>query len=123
VVTTTIEELLRRMALHDEAVVRETLTLRPEPTAAPLVPQRIEGLARLGALIAMDAPVVSYQAAVIDLLAVGATAEDIAGTLVAVAPLVGVARVTSAAPAIAAALGYELDHAFERMDGLASDTT
>jgi 4-carboxymuconolactone decarboxylase len=117
---TTIEELLRRLALQDEVVVRETLTMRPKATAAPLLSQRVEALARLSALIALDAPVVSYQAAVLDALAAGAPADEIVGTLVAVAPIVGAARVTSAAPAIASALGHDLDDAFERMDGCAN---
>jgi alkylhydroperoxidase/carboxymuconolactone decarboxylase family protein YurZ len=63
----------------------------------------------------------SYQSAVIDALAAGVTADEIVGALIAVAPLVGLALVTSAAPAIAAALGYDLDEAFERMDGATND--
>jgi alkylhydroperoxidase/carboxymuconolactone decarboxylase family protein YurZ len=54
-------------------------------------------------------------------LAAGVTADEIVGALIVVAPLVGLARVTSAAPAIAAALGYDLDEAFERMDGATND--
>jgi 4-carboxymuconolactone decarboxylase len=119
---TTIEELLRRLALQDERVVDEALALRPGVSGQPLLPRKAQGLARLSALIAMDAPVVSYQATVIDALAAGTTATEIVGALVAVAPLVGAARVASAAPAIAAALGYDLDDAFERLDGLANDS-
>jgi alkylhydroperoxidase/carboxymuconolactone decarboxylase family protein YurZ len=65
----------------------------------------------------MDAPTVCYQAVVIDALAAGAAPDEIVGALVAVAPLVGAARVASAAPAISAALGCDLDEAFERLDG------
>jgi alkylhydroperoxidase/carboxymuconolactone decarboxylase family protein YurZ len=118
----TIEEFLRRLALQDDRVVHETLALRPTAMAAPLLQQRMEALTRLSALVAMDAPVVSYQAVVVDALAAGATADEIVGTLVAVAPLVGTARITSAAAAIAAALGYDLDDAFERMDGVTNDS-
>jgi 4-carboxymuconolactone decarboxylase len=118
---TTIKELLRRLALQDELLVQETLAMRPATTATPQLPQRVQGVARLSALIAMTAPVVSYQAAVVDALAAGATADEIVGTLVAIAPLVGAARVTAAAPAIAAALGYDLDEAFERIDGLSNE--
>lgn len=113
---TSIEELLRRLALQDELIVDGTLTIRPDETTVPVLPQRVQALTRLSALIAMDAPTVSYQAAIIDALAAGATADEIVGTLVAAAPLVGAARVTSAAPAIAAALGYDVDEAFECMD-------
>jgi 4-carboxymuconolactone decarboxylase len=120
---TTIEELLRRLALQDEVVVCEALAMRPGAGTAPALPQRVQGIARLSALVAIDAPVVSYQAAVVDALAAGVTADEIVATLIVVAPLVGAARVTSAAPAIATALGYDLDDAFERMDGCASGTS
>lgn len=119
---TTIEELLRRLALEDELVVQETLALRPMVPGTCLLPPAIRGVARLSALIAIGGPLVSYQATVMDALAAGATADQIVGALVAVAPLVGVARVSAAAPAIATALGYDLDDAFERIDGLPGDT-
>ena len=73
----------------------------------------------MSALIALDAPIVSYQAAVTDALACGATTDEVLGTLIAVAPIVGLARVTSATPAIAQAMGYELDKAFEGYDSTA----
>ena len=47
----------------------------------------------------------------------GATAEDVVGTLVAMAPITGLARVISAIPEFALALGYDLDRAFEELDG------
>jgi len=50
-------------------------------------------------------------------LAAGATAEDVVGTLVAVAPISGLARVVSAAPEVAVSLGYDLDRAFEELNG------
>lgn len=78
-------------------------------------------MARLSALIALDAPVVSYQSTVIDALASGVTADEVVGALIAVAPIVGLARVTSAAPAIALALGYDLDAAFEQVNALNND--
>jgi 4-carboxymuconolactone decarboxylase len=50
-------------------------------------------------------------------LAVGATAEEVVGTLVAMAPITGLARVVLAIPEVAVALGYDLDRAFEELDG------
>ena len=46
----------------------------------------------------------------------GATAEEIVGTLIAVAPITGVAQVVAATPAVARSLGYDLDWAFEALD-------
>jgi alkylhydroperoxidase/carboxymuconolactone decarboxylase family protein YurZ len=71
----------------------------------------------LGALVALDAGCVSYQWGVQWALAAGATADEIVGTLMAVAPITGVTRVVTAAPEFALALGYDLDAALEGWDG------
>jgi alkylhydroperoxidase/carboxymuconolactone decarboxylase family protein YurZ len=68
---------------------------------------------RLGALIALGAGCTSYQWAVEAALAAGATVDDIVGTLIAVAPISGLARVILATPEVATALGYDIDRAFE----------
>ena len=47
----------------------------------------------------------------------GATVDEIVGVLIAVAQTVGLARVASAAPAVALALGYDIDAALEAHDG------
>ena len=66
-------------------------------------------LARVAALIAAEASLASYQWAIDAAIAAGATEEDILDVLLAVAPVVGLARVTSAAPELALALGYDVD--------------
>jgi hypothetical protein len=38
------------------------------------------------------------------------------GTLIAVAPITGLARVVAAAPEVAHSLGYDIDQAFEGLD-------
>jgi 4-carboxymuconolactone decarboxylase len=47
----------------------------------------------------------------------GATYDEIVGTLIAVMPIVGVARVVAAAPNLGLALGYDVGEALEVMDG------
>ena len=42
--------------------------------------------------------------------------EAVLGTMVAVAPVVGLARLVSAAPALALALGYDVEDALEQHD-------
>jgi hypothetical protein len=54
-------------------------------------------------------------------LASGATVDEIVGVLIAVAPTVGLARVVSAAPEVAFAIGYDIDAALEEANG--KDTT
>jgi alkylhydroperoxidase/carboxymuconolactone decarboxylase family protein YurZ len=62
-------------------------------------------LARLAALIAMDAPPLSYVANAAAIEESGITAEEIQGVMIAVAPVVGAPRVMSAGGHILRALG------------------
>ena len=66
-------------------------------------------LARLAALVAVDAPPASYLANIGTAYDVGLTLEDVQGLLVAVAPIVGTPRVVSAAGNIAATLDFVID--------------
>jgi alkylhydroperoxidase/carboxymuconolactone decarboxylase family protein YurZ len=59
----------------------------------------------------------SYHWAADAALDAGATAEDVVGTLIAVAPISGLARVISATPEVALAIGYDIDQAFEERNG------
>src|SRR5882757_7891217 len=62
-------------------------------------------LARLAALIAVDAPPVSYFVNDSAIQESGLTAEDIQGVMIAIAPVVGAPRVMSAGGHILRALG------------------
>ncbi|WP_329214381.1 carboxymuconolactone decarboxylase family protein [Streptomyces sp. NBC_01485] len=65
-------------------------------------------LTRIAALAASDAPPVSYLAHIDPALRSGLTAEQLQDVLVAVAPIVGTARVMTAAGNIATALGIAI---------------
>jgi alkylhydroperoxidase/carboxymuconolactone decarboxylase family protein YurZ len=65
-------------------------------------------LARLAALIAVDAPPVSWFANAAAVTESGLTAEDIQGVMIAVAPVVGAPRVMAAGGHIARALGIAI---------------
>jgi hypothetical protein len=65
-------------------------------------------LARLAALAAVGAPPASYLANAGTASDVGVTLEDVQGVLIAVAPVVGTARVVAAAGNIARALGFAI---------------
>jgi 4-carboxymuconolactone decarboxylase len=78
-------------------------------------------LVRLAALIALGASGVAYGWAVDAALAAGATADEVVGTLIAVAPLAGLAHVVAATPAVACSIGYDIHRAFESLDGDARD--
>ena len=78
--------------------------------------EKTASLARLAALVALHAAPASYERGVGAALAAGATADEVVDTLTAVAPTVGLARVVSAAPGLALALGYDIDRALESHD-------
>jgi alkylhydroperoxidase/carboxymuconolactone decarboxylase family protein YurZ len=86
--------------------VLDTLT---EMTTASVehnsLPPRDFMLARLAALIAVDAPPISYFANASAIQQSGMTTEDIEGVMIAIAPVVGAPRVMSAGGHILRALG------------------
>ena len=65
-------------------------------------------LARIAALIAVDAPPASYLANADAAEKTGVTADDIQGIMIAVAPVVGTPRVVSAGGKILRALGLAI---------------
>jgi len=65
-------------------------------------------LARMAALIAVDAPPASYLANAGVAADAGVTADDVQGVMIAVAPVVGTARVVSAGGKILRALGFAI---------------
>ncbi|MEU9399476.1 carboxymuconolactone decarboxylase family protein [Streptomyces sp. SID4985] len=65
-------------------------------------------LSRIAALVAMDAPAVSYLAHIDPALKADFTAEQLQDLLIAIAPIVGTARVMSAASHIAKAFGVAI---------------
>ena len=66
-------------------------------------------LVRIAALVAVDAPPVSYAMNLEAAGEVGVDAEQVRGVLAAIAPIVGTTRVVSAASSIAGALALELE--------------
>jgi alkylhydroperoxidase/carboxymuconolactone decarboxylase family protein YurZ len=65
-------------------------------------------LTRIAALAATDAPAISYAAHVRPSMQAGLTAEQLQDVLVAIAPVVGTARVMAAAGNITQALGFAI---------------
>ena len=110
-------ETLRRLALNDDNFV--DLVLGGGGAAnigVSGLDQKTHALVRLGASMAIKRrPALTRQASTMA-LAAGASVDEIVGTLIAVAPDVGVVRTVSAAPELALALGYDVDAAFETLD-------
>jgi alkylhydroperoxidase/carboxymuconolactone decarboxylase family protein YurZ len=106
---------LRRLAVHDEALVGLLLGDENAPSASALDP-KTAALARVAASIAVNAAPSSIHHAVSLALAAGATSAEIVATLEAVTPVAGAARVVSSAPKVALALGYDVEAALESLD-------
>ena len=107
------KENLRRLALNDERFVDSVLGMGRDTVEVSQLDQKTHALVRLAASLAMDAALSSYQSTVEMALAAGASFDEIVGTLIAVAPTVGLTRAVSAAPELALALGYDVDAALE----------
>lgn len=72
------------------------------------IPLRDLMVARIAALIAVDAPAASYLADAGAAAESGVTAEDIQSIMIGIAPVVGTPRVVAAAGNIVRALGFEI---------------
>ena len=110
------EEQLRRLALHDEEFIESVLAISLKRDGGCGLTPKTHALVRLGALLALGAAPVSYHWSVAAALDAGATPDEVLGTLVAVAPISGIARVVLATPEVALSIGYDLDAAFEELD-------
>jgi 4-carboxymuconolactone decarboxylase len=108
------EGLLDRLAAHDERSIESALGIRLVGVDLAAMDAKTCALVRIGAILATGAGAPTYEWAVRAAFNAGATVEEILGVVTAVAPAIGVARVVSAAPALALAIGYDVDAAFER---------
>jgi 4-carboxymuconolactone decarboxylase len=111
------KETLRRLALSHERFVEGELLMGLDTVQVSRLDPKTQALVRLAAALAIDAAPSSYQSAVEPALAAGARIDEIVGTLIAVAPTVGLARVVSAAPELALARGHDVDGALEACGG------
>ena len=77
----------------------------------------------LAVYIALDASLAAYEHAVEVAVRSGASPDEMMGVLFAVAPAVGVARVVSAAPNLASAMGFDVDRAMEYLTTNGTEAT
>jgi len=111
------QEILRRLAIIDERFVNEQAGLALGPVTARTLDPKVAALVRVGALAAIGSPEVCLEWSTSRALAVGATEDEIAGVLLAVAPVVGLGRIVAAAPGLAGGFGYDIDAALEDPGG------
>ncbi len=109
------KQRLRQLALHDDAFFGLLLADEGTPSSSVLGSKTM-ALVRVAATIAVDAAPSSFQHAVAHALAAGARSDEIVAALEAVVPVTGAARVVSAAPKLALALGCDVEEALEQLD-------
>lgn len=107
------EATLRKLAIRDDTFIEKVLACEQTNENASALDAKQHALVRIAGLVALDAAPPSYMASVEAGLAAGLSREEIVGALVALMPVVGVARVVSAAPKLGLALGYDVSEAFE----------
>jgi 4-carboxymuconolactone decarboxylase len=115
--TVSFEETLRRLAMIDEGFVEDEAGLSMDPAATSALDPKTAALLRVGASVAIGSSAVCLEWSTGRALAAGASEDEIAGVLLAVAPVAGLSRVVAAAPDVATALGYDIAAALGEPDG------
>jgi alkylhydroperoxidase/carboxymuconolactone decarboxylase family protein YurZ len=110
------QELLKRLAAHNEDSLRAVLAPTPESGApdqhpAPALDRRTRSLVRLAALLALDAPTASVQWAVELAAAAGVDDAAVIGALQSTAEVAGSAQLVRNAPRVALSLGFDVEPA------------
>ena len=101
----------------DEGFVEDEAGLGLDLAGTSALDPKTAALLQLGASVAIGSPAVCLEWSTARALAAGATEDEIADVLLAIAPVAGLGRVVSAAPDVATALGYDIAAALEEPDG------
>ena len=104
---------LRKLAIGDDALIDAMLASEQANLGQSGLDPKTHAFVRLGALIAVDAAAPSYLDALECARQYDTSDDELVGCLIAVLPDVGAARVTSAAPKLGLAIGYDVAVALE----------
>jgi 4-carboxymuconolactone decarboxylase len=115
--TVRFHETLRRLAMIDEGFVEGEAGLGLNPAATSALEPKTAALLQMAVLVAIGSPAVCLEWSAGRALAAGASEDEIADVLLAIAPVTGLGRVVCAAPDVATALGYDIAAALEEPDG------
>ena len=115
--TVRFQETLRKLAMIDEGFVEDEAGLGLGLAGTSALDPKTAALLQLGVSVATGASAMSLEWSTGRALAAGATGEEIADVLLAIAPVAGLGRVVCAASQVAIALGYDVDAALEEPRG------
>ena len=110
------EARLRRLASTSGSLTFSALDAPPSRVRSSGLDDKTDALVRLAALVAVGASATSYRCTVAAALDRGASVDEVIGTMIAVAPTVGLSRLVSAIVGLALAMGYDIDAALECLD-------
>ena len=114
--TLRFQETLRRLAMIDEAFAEDQAGLGLGLAGISALDPKTAALLQVGAAVAIGSPAVCLEWSAARALAAGASEDEIADVLLAIAPVAGLGRVAAAAPEVATALGYNIAAALEEPD-------
>jgi 4-carboxymuconolactone decarboxylase len=110
------QETLRRLAMIDEGFLEDHARLGLGLPGTSVLDPKTATLLQLAASVAIGLPAVCLEWCAGRALAAGASEDEIADVLLAIAPVTGLGRVVCAAPDVATALGYDIAAALEEPD-------
>ena len=111
--TVRFHETLRRLAMIDETFVEDEARVGLDLSSAAVLDAKTAALLQVGVSVAIGSPEVCLEWSTGRALAAGASEDEIADVLLAIAPVAGLSRVVAAAPGMAVALGYDIEAALE----------
>jgi len=114
--TARFQETLRKLAMIDEGFVKDEAGLALGPAATSALDPKTATLLQMGASVTIGSSPICLQWSVSRAIAAGATEDEIADVLLAIAPVAGLGRIAAAAPDVAIALGYDVSAALEELD-------
>ena len=114
--TVRFQETLRRLAMIDEGFVEDQAGLGLGLAGISALDPKTTALLQVGVSVALGSPAVCLEWSAGRALAAGASEDEIADVLLAIAPVAGLGRVVAAAPEVATALGYDVAAALEEPD-------
>ena len=114
--TARFQETLRRLAMIDEGFVEDKAGLGLGLAGTSALDPKTAALLQVAASVAGGSPAVCLEWCAGRALAEGASEDEIADVLLAIAPVAGLGRVVPAAPDVATALGYDITAALEEPD-------
>jgi len=114
--TVKFQETLRRLATIYDGFVADQAGLGLALARESALDAKTAALLQLGVSVALGSAAVGLEWSTGRALAAGATEDEIADALLAIAPVAGLGRIVDAAPEVAAALGYDTAAALEEPD-------